>query len=133
MTITFAGIEIAREGDAFTDAINLSPLSRVSSSERIRLIGSRSPFFRDGRNAEYSVSARVPYFCRSHAAALEKLFELSELLDNLPNGDLEIVGERNVLKLSDAAVSVDFPDEIDGIFFEVEYKFTGGKPTAERI
>ena len=133
MTITFAGIEIAREGDEFTDTINLSPLSRVSSSERIRLIGSRSPFFRDGRNAEYSVSARVPYFCRSHAAALEKLFELSELLDNLPNGDLEIVGERNVLKLSDAAVSADFPDEIDGIFFEVEYKFRGGKPTAERI
>ena len=133
MTITFSGVEIAREGDGFTDVINLSPLSRVSSSERIRLIGSRSPFFRDGRNAEYSVSARVPYFCRSHAAALEKLFELSELLDNLPNGDLEIVGERNVLKLSDAAVSADFPDEIDGIFFEVEYKFTGGKPTAERI
>ena len=133
MTITFAGIEIAREGDEFTDTINLSPLSRVSSSERIRLIGSRSPFFRDGRNAEYSVSARVPYFCRSHAAALEKLFELSELLDNLPNGDLEIVGERTVLKLSDAAVSADFPDEIDGIFFEVEYKFRGGKPTAERI
>lgn len=133
MTITFAGIEIAREGDEFTDTINLSPLSRVSSSERIRLIGSRSPFFRDGRNAEYSVSARVPYFCHSHAAALEKLFELSERLDNLPNGDLEIVDERNILKLSDAAVSAEFPDEIDGIFFEVEYKFTGGKPTVERI
>ena len=133
MTITFAGIEIAREGDAFTDVINLSPLSRSSAAESVRLIGSRSPFFRDGRNAEYSISARVPYFCRSHAAALEKLFGISELLDSLPDGDLEIVDERNVLKLSDAAVSADFPDEIDGVFFEVEYKFTGGKPTAERI
>lgn len=133
MTITFSGVEIAREGDGFTDVINLSPLSRQSSSDNVRLIGSRSPFFKDTRNAEYSIKARVPYFCESPAAAQEKLFELSDMLDNLQDGDLEISLERNILRLSDAVVSAEFPDEIDGSFFEVEYEFKGGNPAAERI
>ena len=133
MTITFSGVEIAREGDGFTDVINLSPLSRQSSSDNVRLIGSRSPFFKDTRNAEYSIKARVPYFCDSPASAQEKLFELSDMLDNLQDGDLEISAERNILRLSDAVVSAEFPDEIDGSFFEVEYEFKGGNPTAERI
>lgn len=133
MTITFAGVEIAREGDGFTDVINLSPPSRRSSSDSIRLIGSSSPFFKTSRNAEYSITARVPYFCQSHAAAQEKLFELAAMLDGLGDGDLEIDMDRNVLKFSDAAISAEFPDEIDGSFFEVEYEFTGGKPDMERI
>ena len=133
MTIVFSGVEIAREGDGFTDVINLSPLSRLSSSDNVKLVGSRSPFFKDTRNAEYSITARVPYFCESPDAAREKLFGLSDMLDKLEDGDLEICAARNVLKLSDAVVSAEFPDEIDGSFFEVEYEFKGGNPTAERI
>ena len=128
MRLVLAGTVIAEEGDGFTDIINLSPLSRTGSSESIRLIGSRSVFFKDNKNSEYGLRARVPYFCDSWESAMKKVAELSALVDGLGGGDFFAEFDSWKLRLACAVVDARFPDEIDGSFFEVEYEFRGGSP-----
>lgn len=124
MRIIYANTEIAREGDGYTDVIELSPLSRNGVNESIEIIGS-PPKFYNRRNTTYSIKATVPYFCNSREEAQTKLREIGKLLDSLTEGDLSVELETEKIELANASATANFPDEtVDG-FFEVEYIFEG--------
>ncbi len=124
MRIVFAEIELAREGDGFTDVISVSPLTRNASPDKIELIGS-PPVFKNPTNATYSIKATVPYFCDSQELAIQKISEMGKILDAIEEGDALIEMESSSVQLANASVIANFPDEtVDG-FFEVEFVFEG--------
>lgn len=129
MKIDFAGKTIAEDGNDETDVIDLAPPTRSGASDSLKIRGSRGVYFFDNKNVQYSFKARVPYFLADYESAYLKLFELSKMLEDC--GEAEVCvsdGGRGLFKLSQAVVSADFPDEITGCFFEVEYEFKGAFP-----
>ncbi len=125
MKIVFADRCIAEDGTDETDVISLSPLQRTSANETVKLIGSRGVYKLDNSNAEYSITAVVPYFCESWEHAHQRLFEISQMLEDLREGELLIRLNKTSLSFLNAVVEAELPDEITGCFFEISYKFTG--------
>ena len=133
MLIRFSGVLLASDGNEVCDVISLSPLARSSKNETLRLIKSRGVFNFENRNAEYSITARVPYFCDSWEAAQRELVRLGGVLDSLDEGDLDIYLDSARLHIPRCVCEADFPDEITGSFFEVSYKFRGGVPSEAEL
>ena len=120
---------IAEDGNETTDIIVLAPLRRSSESGALKMRGSRGVYHFDQHNAEYTLRARVPYFCESYREAQLKLFELAEMLDDAQEGEFSVCEDgKTLLKFCDAVISAEFPDEIFGCFFEVEYEIKGSFP-----
>lgn len=132
MRISFAGVEIAREGDGLTDVINLSPITRTARNESVSLIGS-APFQKSRRGSEFSITAKVPYFCESYERATALSVLLGMKMEALTEGNLLITFPDCILAATNAVCETEFPDEITGCFFEVTYKFKFRMPYINRL
>ena len=127
MRITFADIEIARDGDGVVDCIHYAfPVSQAQREVRI-FKGAPHALVCNRKNVVNTLVIKVERTFKSYEEAQD--FALMQLADiNAQNrGDMKIFSKDRVIEMKNAVVDVSAPEEPIGVYLPLTYTFTGGQ------